>query len=140
MKPTPPPGSEGGQSNAFQPEINCGHCGWNELMAADSARETAFYTGQFDWSLPEPMDMGEHGTYQFIAHDGVTVGAIMGLMGAPQPQWNHYFWVPGVADAKSRIEANGGQVINGPMEVPGGGWIVQGIDPQGAMFSLVGGA
>jgi uncharacterized protein len=29
-------------------------------------------------------------------------------------------------------------VINGPMEVPGDDWIVQGIDPQGAMFSLVG--
>jgi predicted enzyme related to lactoylglutathione lyase len=23
------------------------------------------------------------------------------------------------------------------MEVPGGSWIVQGLDPQGAMFSLV---
>jgi predicted enzyme related to lactoylglutathione lyase len=26
----------------------------------------------------------------------------------------------------------------GPHEVPGGGWIVQGIDPQGAMFAVVG--
>ena len=140
MKPTPPPGSEGGKSTAFQADINCGHCGWNELLAADATRETAFYTSQFGWSLPEPMDMGEHGKYQFIAHDDVTVGAIMGLMGAPQPRWNHYFWVPSIAEAGTRIEANGGQVVNGPMEVPGGGWIVQGIDPQRAMFSLVGGA
>jgi uncharacterized protein len=29
-------------------------------------------------------------------------------------------------------------VVNGPMEVPGGEWIINGIDPQGAMFSLVG--
>jgi predicted enzyme related to lactoylglutathione lyase len=36
------------------------------------------------------------------------------------------------------VKANGGQVINGPMEVPGGSWIVQGKDPQGAMFALVG--
>jgi predicted enzyme related to lactoylglutathione lyase len=28
--------------------------------------------------------------------------------------------------------------MNGPMEVPGGGWIIQGQDPQGAMFALVG--
>lgn len=139
MKPTPPPGSEGGESTAFQADSNLGHCGWNELMAADAARETAFYTGLFGWSLPEPMDMGEHGKYQFIAHDDVTVGAIMGLMpGMPQPMWNHYFWVPSIAEATDRIGANGGQVVNGPMEVPGGGWIVQGIDPQGAMFSLVG--
>ncbi|MGX7951866.1 VOC family protein [Tsuneonella sp. HG249] len=140
MTARPPEGSEGGESTAFQADINCGHCGWNELMAADAARETEFYTGLFGWSLPEPMDMGEMGKYQFIAHDDVTVGAIMGTMpGAPQPMWNHYFWVPSIAAAKDRIEASGGQVVNGPMEVPGGGWIVQGIDPQGAMFSLVGG-
>ncbi|MGA8412896.1 MAG: VOC family protein, partial [Xanthobacteraceae bacterium] len=29
-------------------------------------------------------------------------------------------------------------IINGPMEVPGGSWIVQCKDPQGAMFALVG--
>jgi predicted enzyme related to lactoylglutathione lyase len=27
--------------------------------------------------------------------------------------------------------------MNGPMQVPGGSWIIQGQDPQGAMFSLV---
>ena len=36
-----------------------------------------------------------------------------------------------------RLKASGGKVVNGPMEVPGGSWIVQGLDPQGAMFSLV---
>jgi uncharacterized protein len=141
MTPKPPEGAEGGESTAFQPEINCGHCGWNELMAADAAREVDFYTGRFGWSLPEPMDMGGFGKYQFIAHGDVTVGAIMGRMPeAPEPHWNHYFWVPSIAAAKDKIEGHGGRVINGPMEVPGGGWIVQGIDPQGAMFSLVGGA
>ena len=32
--------------------------------------------------------------------------------------------------------ANGGQILNGPMEVPGGDWIAQGIDPQGALFAV----
>jgi predicted enzyme related to lactoylglutathione lyase len=26
----------------------------------------------------------------------------------------------------------------GPMEVPGGDWVIQGQDPQGAMFAVVG--
>ncbi len=56
----------------------------------------------------------------------------------PRPFWSHYFWVPSIEAAEAAIKAHGGQVINGPMEVPGGDWIVQGIDPQGAMFSLVG--
>ena len=140
MTPRPPEGAEG-ESTAFRAEKTPGHCGWNELMAADAAREIKFYTDRFGWSLHEPMDMGEYGKYQFVAHDGVTIGAIMGLMpGAPGPQWSHYFWVRSIAEAKRGIEAGGGQVVNGPMEVPGGDWIVQGIDPQGAMFSLVGGA
>ena len=79
-------------------------------------------------------------SYQFIAHDGVQIGAIMQVMPqTPAPIWNHYFWVASIAAAKTAIEANGGQVINGPVQVPDGNWIVQGIDPQGAFFSLVGG-
>jgi uncharacterized protein len=35
------------------------------------------------------------------------------------------------------VKAGGGKVLNGPMQVPGGGWIINGQDPQGAMFSLV---
>lgn len=140
MTPKPPEGAQG-QSSAFQADSNIGHCGWNELMAANAGREVAFYTERFGWSLPEPMDMGEYGKYQFVAHDDVTTGAIMGLMpDAPMPMWNHYFWVPSIAEAKGKIEAGGGQIVNGPMEVPGGSWIVQGADPHGAFFNLVGDA
>jgi predicted enzyme related to lactoylglutathione lyase len=28
------------------------------------------------------------------------------------------------------------EILNGPMEVPGGDWIVNAMDPQGAAFSL----
>jgi hypothetical protein len=44
-----------------------------------------------------------------------------------------------VKDAKAAakaIEAAGGKVINGPMEVPGGDWITAGIDPQGVTFAV----
>jgi predicted enzyme related to lactoylglutathione lyase len=51
--------------------------------------------------------------------------------------WNYYFQVDGIGPAMERLKAGGGTVINGPMEVPGGNWIVQGLDPQGAMFSLL---
>jgi len=112
MTPTPPPG--GGTSTSFSAAPNPGRCGWNELMAADATREISFYTGQFGWTLPDPMDMGPMGQYQFIEHDGVQVGAIMGTMPEmPHPMWNHYFWVDSIAAAKELIEAQGGQVING---------------------------
>ncbi len=137
MTPTPPPG--GGESTAFSATPNMGRCGWNELMAGNADNATGFYTSLFGWSLPDPMDMGAMGKYQFVAHDGLTTGAIMNKMAEmPVPFWSHYFWVPGIDAAAAAITANSGTVINGPMEVPGGDWIVQGIDPQGAMFSLVG--
>ena len=36
------------------------------------------------------------------------------------------------------IVENGGQVFNGPMEIPGGEYALNGADPQGALFGLVG--
>jgi len=55
----------------------------------------------------------------------------------PVPFWNYYFNVEAINAAAERVTGAGGQIINGPHQVPGGGWIVQGLDPQGAMFSLL---
>jgi predicted enzyme related to lactoylglutathione lyase len=52
------------------------------------------------------------------------------------PYWQIYFHVPDITSAVQRIEANGGKIFADPMEVPGGDWIVNGMDPQGAAFSL----
>ena len=45
--------------------------------------------------------------------------------------------VDSIKAAIERVNAGGGKVLNGPTQVPGGGWIIQGQDPLGAMFSLV---
>ena len=55
----------------------------------------------------------------------------------PVSCWNFYFNVDSINAAIKRVESGGGKVLNGPMQVPGGSWIVNGQDPQGAMFSLV---
>jgi hypothetical protein len=55
----------------------------------------------------------------------------------PVSAWAFYVNVDGLDAAVRRIEANGGQVLRGPHEVPGGSWIVQAVDPQGAAFALV---
>ena len=52
------------------------------------------------------------------------------------PNWSIYFLVPEINAAVERIKANGGKILNGPMEVPGGDWVVNAMDPQGAAFSL----
>jgi hypothetical protein len=55
----------------------------------------------------------------------------------PASSWNYYITVDSVAQAAARATARGGQIQNGPTEVPGGAWIVQARDPQGAHFAMV---
>jgi predicted enzyme related to lactoylglutathione lyase len=57
--------------------------------------------------------------------------------GVPAPFWLHYFTVDAIGAAAARVTAKGGQVLQGPHEVPGGSWVIQCRDPQGAMFALV---
>jgi predicted enzyme related to lactoylglutathione lyase len=55
----------------------------------------------------------------------------------PNSRWGFYFSVDAIGAAIERVNAGGGKVIQGPHQVPGGQWIIQGIDPQGANFALV---
>jgi uncharacterized protein len=55
----------------------------------------------------------------------------------PTPCWTYYFNVDAADAAAARFQAAGGRVLDGPHQVPGGSWIVQCRDPQGAMFSVV---
>lgn len=116
-----------------------GHVGWNELMAADGAAAFDFYSGLFGWSKAEAHDMGPMGIYQlFGTPDGLPIGGMMTKPAeVPQPAWGFYFATDAIDAAADRVKASGGQVLNGPAEVPGGAWILQCLDPQGAFFALV---
>ena len=55
----------------------------------------------------------------------------------PVCHWDYYFNVDGMDDAITRVSTGGGEVVHGPMQVPGDTWVVNCKDPQGAYFSLV---
>lgn len=117
-----------------------GHVGWHELYAVDGATALDFYIGQYGWGKSDALDMGEMGTYQLFTDGGEN--AVGGVMTKPPfipaPFWLFYVNVDGGAEAAAaRITANGGAIVHGPAQVPGGSWIVQGTDPQGVMFALV---
>lgn len=83
--------------------------------------------------------MGEAGTYQLFTLGERTLGGMFNQPPAvPGPAWQYYFNVEDIDAAVSRVAANGGKICNGPIQVPGGSWIVQVVDPQGASFALVG--
>jgi predicted enzyme related to lactoylglutathione lyase len=52
------------------------------------------------------------------------------------PAWVFYVRVGDLERALAAVKSGGGQVLNGPTEVPGGDTIVNCMDPQGALFSL----
>ena len=125
------------ESHAYAPE-RVGHGAWHELHTTDLPAAAAFYEARFGWVEHETMDMGPMGPYRLFGHGGQHLGGMMKNEQVPMPAWLVYFRVDSIRAAEQRIRGAGGQVLNGPMEVPGGGWIVTGQDPEGAMFALTG--
>lgn len=133
----------------FQPEQEpaapappqVGDCSWHELAADDEAAAWPFYSALFGWEKRgEAHDMGPAGAYQEYGCPGVPfpLGGIFrkpAEMPAP-PHFMLYFRVPDVNEKVELVKSLGGRVVNGPMEVPGGDFIVNCLDPQGAAFSL----
>jgi predicted enzyme related to lactoylglutathione lyase len=130
-------GASDQESNVCDARL-AGHGAWHELHAADGPKATDFYMAQFGWGKSNAMDMGPMGVYQLFNGGGQELGGIFTDSGFPRPAWLVYFRVDGIERAATRIVEAGGQVVHGPMEVPGGGWIVNGLDTEGAMFALTG--
>jgi predicted enzyme related to lactoylglutathione lyase len=138
MAPIPAPGHEDEKSDAYD-RWKPGHISWNELYTSDLDAAKAFYGKYFAFEFNSSMPMGEMGDYCFIDHLGDGVGAMMQKPPhVPMAGWNYYIRVPDIDVAVAAVNDNGGKVLNGPMEVPGGDWIINGVDPQGAAFALVG--
>jgi uncharacterized protein len=116
-----------------------GMVGWHELYAADLEAAIAFYTSTFGWTKDEAIDMGPLGKYQTFKTTPDQAGGMMTTpKERPMPTWGFYFNVEDVDAAIGRVREGGGQVLNGPEQVPGGTWIANCLDPQGAAFSIAG--
>src|SRR5262249_20852959 len=103
-----------------------GHVGWRELHAGDGVAAFRFYAGFFGWTKGDAMDMGPQGVYQtFFTDDAPTGGVMTKMPQSPAPFWLFYFNVPALDAAIARVKAGGGKLINDPMQVPMGRWIVQ---------------
>ncbi len=138
MTPVPPPGNPDAKSDVFSPD-EAQHVRWNELRTSDPDAALAFYRKHFGWGQQGEMDMGPMGKYRFIQHGDLAIGAVM-----PKPAelpvscWGHYIGVDDIDRAVAAVEEGGGKVLFGPMEIPGGEFSLDGMDPQGAVFGLVG--
>ncbi|MHC2437814.1 VOC family protein [Bradyrhizobium sp. USDA 4451] len=115
-----------------------GRVGWHELLADDWRKAFGFYSVVFGW---RPADGGNapDETYQMFSAGGLTVGGIFNKRPLePIAFWLYYFNVDDLDAAIMRVNAGGGQVYEGPLELPSGSWIARCLDPQGATFALEG--
>jgi len=115
-----------------------GRIRWHELLAADWEKAFAFYGELFGWQKAD-ADIGPMGTYQLFSAGGQTIGGMFTKPPmVPVPFWLYYFSIGDIDAAAERVKAGGGQILEGPLEVPGGSWIARCTDPQGAIFALEG--
>jgi predicted enzyme related to lactoylglutathione lyase len=113
-----------------------GRVGWHELLAVDRTAIFDFYRELFSWQKADahtdPADL-----YQLFSAGGQTVGGMLTkLPSVAQPSWLHYFNVDDIGAATKRVNAGGGRILQGPIELPDGCWIARCVDPQGALFAL----
>ena len=116
-----------------------GDFSWHELATTDSVGAWTFYSQLFGWKATDSMDMGPTGAYQMF---GPTARSVGGMYTKPKEMPGPVAWLPYIKakdsrNVATRVPGLGGKIVNGPMEVPGGDWIVVGMDPQGAVFATV---
>jgi len=129
-------------SDQESPEVRwpagIGEFSWHELATTDYEAAFGFYSTLFGWEMTEKMDMGGGAIYQMYGGGDQTLGGMFNKpaeMPGP-PFWLFYISVPDVEVSVEKVRELGGQVLNGPMEVPGGDKVAQCCDPQGAAFAL----
>lgn len=128
LNPQPAPGDE----------CPPGNVSWHELATSDGGAAWGFYSALFGWQKTDSFDMGDGWMYDMFGYGGAAKGAVYTKppdMPGP-PAWNYYVRVEDLDGTVEKVKANGGQVIHGPMEVPGGDRIAIATDPQGAVFAM----
>jgi uncharacterized protein len=111
---------------------------WYELAARSRETALAFYQQLFGWTLGTPMDMGGGFFYQSFGLDGKDIGGAYTIPAdrPMPPAWCPYANCASADEVAGKVIAGGGQLCHGPVDVPGGGRIVQFFDPQHAMFAV----
>lgn len=124
-----PPGHDG------PPQV--GEFSWHELVTTDPQAAFGFYRELFGWVEAGVVESPTGPYRMFGRSDDLPVGGICAKCDEiPASGWLPYVRVHDVHEAVGRVEAKGGEVLQSPMEVPGGDWIAQGRDPQGGLFAL----
>ena len=112
---------------------------WIEHMGPDQSAAKQFYADLFGWQYDDQA-LDDHGNvYTLATIEGDSVAGLgtdlPGRQGQPA-RWNVYLATDDLDAAAAKIAQAGGQVVEGPMDVPGAGRRAFVQDPGGAMVGL----
>ena len=127
-----------GEAPEHDTPARVGEFGWHELATSDLDGAIAFYTTLFGWDESGEFDLGEGRMYRMFGRNGVQwLGIYVALTEPPTPpHWLPYARVADIESAAKRVTELGGTILWGPMEVPGGDFVLTALDAQGATFAL----
>ncbi|MFT3865791.1 MAG: VOC family protein [Solirubrobacterales bacterium] len=116
-----------------------GTFGWNELGTRDVPAAREFYGAVFGWTVEE-QEMPGMGTYNIWKNGEHVRGGMIDMTATAPPEapphWLVYFTVADADAAATTTKAAGGQLLNGPIDIPVGRLAIL-VDPQGATFAVL---
>ena len=119
------------EGTSFIPGSVC----WVDVSTTDPARSRDFYAGLFGWTYqidPDP----DHGHYTSALRNGRPVAGLAGMpVSAGQPvTWTLYLASANIVHTAEVFGQWGGQVLYGPVDIPGQGNMFIGADPTGGVI------
>jgi predicted enzyme related to lactoylglutathione lyase len=116
-----------------------GDFSWHELAADDWKTAWEFYHALFGWEYDTQFELGPWGTYWMfrrVAGSRTLGGMFTRPKEVPHAHWLPYIHVASAHRAAELAAKHAGRVVRGPLEVPGGDYVMQAMDPQGAVFAV----
>ncbi len=108
---------------------------WADISVPDLGVGTAFYRDVLGWTM---IDSGEDfGHYHIAQVNGRAVAGMGPVMQEGWPTaWTLYFASDDADATVALVSEHGGQVVVGPMDIPGNGRMAIAADPTGAVFGV----
>ncbi|MGB8360903.1 MAG: VOC family protein [Acidimicrobiia bacterium] len=108
---------------------------WVDLSTTDVEAALAFYATLFGWRFEE-RETDSMPYWMAYQRDLTAAGLGPAQEGQQFSAWSTYFAVDDADATTSKIEAAGGQVVMGPVDVADAGRVAIATDPTGAVFGI----
>lgn len=111
---------------------------WHELATADGSAAFRFYQELFGWERLADHDLGTMGSYLIFGRGDRQFGGMFNrsAQASGAPRWLLYVEVPSAGEAAQAAAVAGGRITSGPHQVPGGSWVAQLTDSEGAAIAV----